>query len=190
MQEFLIQVLSKHEILAPLIFIVVRSTSVIFPPIPGIVFDIPGILVFGPWLGFVLGEAGIMLGAIVAFWIARLFREPVVKRFASLQKISKWEDTISEKKKFWALVALRLPTNAIFDYISYAAGLTKISSLKFFFSTLLGNIPSMFLVYFLGGWSFQRGIYYAIVFLVILFIFWFIFRKKLTPTRSVRSNWP
>ncbi len=178
MQEFLVQLLSDYKIVAPFIFIIVRSTSTIIPPIPGIVFDVIGIIAFGKILGFIYAEIGVMLGAMVAFWIARTFREPIVKRITFLQKVQEWESTVSEKKKFWTLVAIRLPTSPIFDYVSYAAGLTKISPSKFFFSSLLGNAPIMFLIYYFGGISFQKGIYYAVAFLVALFILLIIFGRK------------
>lgn len=185
MQDLLAQFLPDYKIVAPLIFIIIRSSSVIFPPIPGIIFDLAGIATFGWVLGFIYAEIGIMLGATVAFWIARKFREPVVKRITSLKKVHQWENRVSENKKFWTFVAIRLPTNALFDYISYAAGFTKISFTKFFFSTLLGNIPSVFLVFYFGGLSFQRGIYYVITFLIALFIFWFVFKNHAVKRNSV-----
>jgi len=188
MQEFLISLLSEYKILAPFIFIIVRSTSVIIPPIPGIVFDFIGIIVFGKILGFIYAEIGVMLGAMVAFWIARRFREPVVKRIAFLQKVQEWENTVSEKKKFWSLVAIRLPTSPIFDYVSYAAGLTKISTSKFFFSSLLGNAPIMFLIYYFGGVSFQKGIYYTVAFLVALFVLLIIFGRKTFIKRFIKTK--
>lgn len=178
MQEALIQFFLAHSILAPIIFIFLRSTAIIIPPIPGLVFDLVGIAVFGPVLGFIYAEIGIMLGAMIAFGIARKFREPVVKHFVSLQKLNQWEKTLSENKKFWMLVAIRLPTNAFFDYISYAAGLTKISASKFFLSTLISNIPMMALVYYFGGLSFQKGLYYILAFVVAVLIWIFVLGKK------------
>ena len=150
MQEILVSLFLNYPIFAPVIFIIIRPLAIIIPPIPGILIDLPGIVTFGWFWGFIYAEAGIMLGAMIAFLIARRFKEPVVKRIVSLQKIEEWENKLSEKQKFWTLVAIRLPTNALFDYISYAAGFTRISSIKFFFSTLLGNIPSVFLVFYFG----------------------------------------
>lgn len=178
MEEFLAQIVVDYPLIAPILFMIIRSSSVIIPPIPGIVFDLPAIVIFGWVRGFIYAEMGIMLGAMLAFWVARRFREPLVKRLTSLKKVHEWETRASENKKFWTLVAIRLPTNPLFDYISYAAGLTKISPTKFFFSSLLGNIPSMFLVFYFGGASFQKGIYWTITFLVALFILWLIFGRK------------
>jgi len=74
---------------------------------------------------------------------------------------------------------MRLPATAIFDILNYAIGLTKMSFAKFFFSTLIGSLPTMILFYFFGGWVFQQGIYYFVAFLAAIIILWLIFRKKL-----------
>lgn len=177
-QEFLIQLFSDFPFVAPLLFIIIRATAIIIPPIPGILVDLPGIFVFGWLWGFIYAEIGIMLGATTAFLIGRKFREPLLKRFASLQKIHEWENKLSENQRFWTLVAIRLPTNLLFDYLSYAAGLTKISLFKFFFSTLIGNTPTVFLVFFFGGLIFRSRILYAIPLLATIVILWFVLRYR------------
>lgn len=193
MQEFLapdvlVQVLSEYKIIAPILFILLRALSVIIPPIPGIIFDLPGILVFGWVWGLIYAEIGVMLGAMIAFFIARTFREPAIRRVGFLRKVAEWEKAVSEEKKFWALTALRLPTNVAFDYISYAAGLTAIRPVIFFFSTLLGNIPAMFVVYYFGGLSFQKGVYFSIAFLATLIIIWLLLIKSKTLKRIYKID--
>lgn len=179
MQEFLAQLLSDYPIAAPVIFILVRSLAIIIPPIPGWAMDLVAIPTFGWLKGFIFAGIGTMLGAVVSFWIARKFRELVVKRITSLDKIHEWEDRVSESKKFWTFVAIRLPTSALFDYISYAAGLTKMSFAKFFFATLLGATPSLFSFYFFGGLFLQGGIYYyAVAFLGVVVTIGLIFGKE------------
>ena len=177
MQELLVQLFSGHAILAPVIFIIARSLAIIIPPIPGIAIDLPGILVFGWLVGFIYAEIGIMLGAMVAFWIARKFKEPLLKKFITLQKIRKLEDKISDNQEFWALTATRLLTNPLFDYISYAAGLTRISTTKFFFSTLIGNIPTLLFIYYFGGFALDRGVYYIVAFVALLVALWIILKN-------------
>src|SRR3989338_4158786 len=168
MQEALQQFLNNYPVLAPTVFVIVRSLAIIIPPIPGAFIDLAGIAAFGPLAAFFLGEAGLMLGAVVAFLIARRFREPAVRRFASLAGITRWEESISEAKKFWTLGLIRLPANAFFDYISYAAGLTKIGFWKFSFSTLIGNLPGTVIFFLVGGTFYRSRTYYFVVFVVSL----------------------
>ncbi|MBI3334966.1 MAG: TVP38/TMEM64 family protein [Candidatus Portnoybacteria bacterium] len=177
MQDFLAQLLSNHPIAAPIIFILVRSLSIIIPPIPGAAMDLAAIPLFGWLWGFLYAQVGIMLGVTVAFWIARIFREPAVKRIATLQKIHEWEAKLSKRKEFLLLLALRLPTG-FFDYLSWVAGLTKVSFISFFFATLIGELPPIFLFYYFGGLAFQKGIYYVIAFIVAIIVLAFVVGKE------------
>src|SRR3990167_9039618 len=111
MEEFLNGLYLQYPVAAPLVFIFVRSLAVIIPPISGLAMDIPAIVIFG-WLeGFIYAEIGVMFGTVVSFWVARNFREPVVKRFVTLQHLHRWEGELSENKKFWYLVVLRFLTS-------------------------------------------------------------------------------
>ena len=171
MQEFITQLLQNYPLIAPIIFIILRSLTVIFPVVPGIVLDAVGIAIFGWKLGFIYAEIGTVGGAIAAFYIARYFREPLVRRFVILQKLDKWEQEISERKKFWTFVSFRLVTGPLlFDYINYAAGLTRIQPLKFFLATLLSSLPIMFSVYYFGDIMLSQSMYLLIILILIIFI--------------------
>ncbi len=189
MQEYLIQLLQTYPLAAPLVFMIIRSLSVIFPPIPGILLDAVGIVIFGWKLGFVYAEIGTVGGAMVAFWIARYFREPVVRRFVALQKLHDWEQSLSERKKFWALVSLRIITGPpLFDYINYAAGLTKIQPLKFFFATLIGSLPIMLGTYYLGGALLTKSLYLIIVFVLVILVVAMVQKKWYKKSYLEKSN--
>jgi uncharacterized membrane protein YdjX (TVP38/TMEM64 family) len=170
MIELLRQFLELHPIIAPVIFIALRTVPIVIAPIPGLLFDVLGIAVFGWEFGFVLGLIGVNLGALGAFLIGRYFREPAVRRFASLRLVHEWEDRYSEKQKFWWLVGVRCITSSYFDYVSYAAGLTKMRLGNYIISTFLGTLPFMFLVYYLGGKSVVKGLPFVMLFFVVVFV--------------------
>lgn len=177
MEETLTQLMKDYPTVAPLIFILARAIAIIIPPIPGAVVDIPGMVAFGWELAFIYAEIGIMLGAMTAFYLARIFREPLVRWIAPLRKVQEWEETLSEREQFWAWVGLRLPTNPVFDTVSYAAGLTKCSPGMFFATTLVGNLPTMFIFYFVGGQAFNFGLWYGISASIgIILLFSIVFR--------------
>ncbi len=160
LREFLLQ----YPVIAPVVFVLLRMVPVVVAPIPGLLLDVLGIAVFGWQLGFVLGVIGVNLGALAAFYIGRYFREPAVRRLASLRLVHEWEGTYSEKQKFWVLVLLRFTVTSYFDYVSYAAGLTKMRVSSYVLSTFIGTLPFMFLVYYLGGISFQKGLIFVSLF--------------------------
>ncbi|MDP3800376.1 MAG: VTT domain-containing protein [bacterium] len=169
MLESVPQLLQSYPLLAPLIFIFIRSLAIIFPPIPGIILDAVGIAFFGWKIGLIYAEIGVVGGAMVAFWIARKFREPVVRRFITLQKLHTWEDTLSERKKFWSLVGLRIVTGPLlFDYINYIAGLTKINPIKFLGATVIGTMPAMLIIYYFGDRLLAYDFNFVIIFVVII----------------------
>ena len=178
MEVFLAELLSGYGHFSPFLFVFFRSLAVIIPPIPGVAIDLVGIVTFPWFLGFLYAEAGIMAGAMMSFFIARRFRERVVKTIVPMGKISEWEDRLSEHKKFWGLVLLRIPTMAFFDYLSYAAGLTRIGGWKFFWATLLGNIPGMLLFYYFGGLFFRGPGYYLVSGVAIILILLAMWRGK------------
>ena len=177
MREQITEVLQAYPVAAPLLFIIIRSLAIIIPPVQGIVLDLAGIFIFGWLLGLVYAEVGVMFGVAVAFWVARKFREPLLKRFVSLQKLHNWEAQYSEKQQFWTLVVIRFFTSPFFDYITYAAGLTKIRPTVFFWSTFVGTLPLMFAIYYFGGIFLEKNIYYIAVFIFFVLILGYIFKR-------------
>lgn len=178
MQELLSGLLAQYPLLAPALFVLARAIPVVVAPIPGLVFDFVGVAVFGWKLGLVLALIGAHLGATIAFYIGRCFREPAVKYFAPLRSVHEWEDQYSEQRKFWMLVAARFITSPFFDYVSYAAGLTKMSYTKFIFSTFIGIFPFAFAIYYFGGLALYQGPLYALALFIGMFILGALFGKS------------
>lgn len=164
MQEYLSSLLLAYPLLAPLLFILLRAVPVIIPPIPGVLFDLVGVALFGWQLGLFLALIGAHIGAAGSFFIARYFREPVVRRFVPLQKLHEIEAQYSERQKFWGLVGLRFITSPFFDYANYAAGLTNMSFFTFILSTFIGVLPYAFIIYYFGSLSLYQGPIFALMF--------------------------
>lgn len=166
------------SIFSGFVFIFLRALSVVFPPLPGFVFDIIGVSVFGKWAGLFLAEIGVMLGACLAFFIAKKYREDLVKKFVPLSKLNKWVARIPIEKQFFGLLVLRLLTSPAFDFVNYAAGLTKIRFSTFFWASFLGSLPSMFLFYYFGELTNQRGIIYFLSFIAVFLLALWLFTRK------------
>lgn len=168
MLENLISLIQQYSVVSPILFILARGLAIVIPPIPGIIIDISGLAVFGWLKGFIYAEIGVMLGSMVAFYITRIFRERIAKKFLSIQKLHKWEDELSRGQKFWTLVVMRFFGNPFFDYVSYAAGLTKIKATTYFIATLVGTLPILFITYYFGGMAFNAGLTAGISFIAII----------------------
>ena len=175
--DFFKELILTYPTFAPVLFVIVRAISIVIPPVPGVAMDLMGIWAFGWVYGFILGESGTLLGSFVAFWLARKFREPLVRRVAPLRVVEEWEGKYSERQKFWALVGIRLVAIPLFDYISFAAGLTKLKWTTFLSSTLVGTLPTMFILYYFGDLAFNKGLYFGVAFIAGLFVLWLVYKK-------------
>lgn len=179
MEDFLSSILTSYPVAAPLLFVLLRAVPVVVAPIPGVAFDLVGLAVFGWQFGLVLALIGGHLGASIAFFIGRYFREPAVKYFIPLQRLHEFEERYSERQKFWTLVAVRFITSPFFDYVSYAAGLTKMPFWTFLLSTFIGVLPFSFVIYYFGGIIFSWGLLYTAFFFIGIGLLSMLFGKAL-----------
>ncbi len=135
---------------APLAFIALKASTYVIAPLSGTPLKLAAGALFGFWDGALYALAGDMFGACLNFWIARLFRARVIAKVAG-KKALKQIDEVAEHVGGWrALLAARLFLSSLYDFISYAAGLSNLSFKQFFLVSLLAGIPSTFLTAWLG----------------------------------------
>lgn len=136
---------------AAAVFIALQAAQVVVPFLPGGVSCAAGVLLFGPWRGFLYNYTGIVLGSLVAFAMARNLGKPLLEKLFSKKLRDKYEKWTHENKRFDRLFAL-----AIFlpglpdDFLCFLAGTAGMSWRKFTAITLLGRAPMIF-VYSLAG---------------------------------------
>jgi uncharacterized membrane protein YdjX (TVP38/TMEM64 family) len=163
--------------LAPVISIILRAVVVVVAPIPGTLVDLMNLTIFSRIDGFIYSQIGLTIGACANFWIARYFREPAVRRFVSLEKIDIWEKRINEKTGFWGWLFIRFATAPIYDYISYIAGLTKMSFGRYFVGTFISTLPIFAAFYYFGGLILEAQIYLMALILIPFIVVFFMFQK-------------
>jgi uncharacterized membrane protein YdjX (TVP38/TMEM64 family) len=177
---------SQHLIIGSLLLVLLRTISNIFPVIPGGMIAFATVPILGWFVAFACNTLGIMLGASAAFFLARIYREPLVERFASLNKIHELEKQISGKKEFLALLAFRLFTVPVVDISSYVIGLTEISYPKFLLATFIAALPTAFVFYF-GSEVYRRifgkNLFLGIATILILGSIYFIIKRYKTKLK-------
>jgi len=171
-ESVVLQLIEEYPYSAPLIVIVFRFIGVVLAPLPGAPIAFAS-MAFLPWTtAWLYNFIGAELGMVAAFLIARNFREPVVARFAPLGKVHRWQEEVSQIKQFWGFVGLRAVSLFAFDFVSYGAGLTKLSFLHFILATFLVDIPIGFLFFYFGGLAVRYSVYlygvFAVIFMIIL----------------------
>ncbi|MDP2638110.1 MAG: VTT domain-containing protein [Candidatus Levybacteria bacterium] len=171
---------SEHLIIGAIFLILIRTLSNVLPAIPGGMIAFSTIPIFGWLIAFLCNMVGILLGASIAFFLARTYREPLVSRFTSLNNIHKLEKQVTGKKQFMALVAFRLFTVPVVDISSYVIGLTKISFPKFALATFIATIPTIATFYF-GSEIYKRvfgkNLFLGIITILIIGSIYFIIKR-------------
>lgn len=140
------QLVGKSIIVGPLVFIVIQMVQVIIPIIPGGISLAAGVLIFGPYWGFILNYVGICLGSIVLFLLGRSYGRPLIKRMVSEKIYDKYSHWLENDKKFERLfsLAIFLPL-APDDALCLMASLTNMSLKKYTIIILLAKPASIFL---------------------------------------------
>lgn len=148
-------------ILGPIVFILLQILQVVIPIIPGGVSSAAGVLIFGPYLGFVYNYVGISIGSVIIFLLGRRYGKPFILSMISDKTYDKyigWLDNQSRFEKLFAL-AIFLPV-APDDALCLMAGLTNMSVKKFTLIILLAKPASIFLysMALIYGWTFLTGL--------------------------------
>lgn len=141
--------LSKAGLWAPIVFIGIQIIQVVFPIIPGGLTCVAGVLLFGPFWGFIYNYSGICVGSMMNFWLAKRYGRPFVVQSTSEKvwhRYVKWLD--NPKFDLYFALAIFFPV-APDDFLCLMAGLTPMRFRRFAAIILLGK-PAALLVYSWG----------------------------------------
>lgn len=126
-----------------------------FVPFPAEVLAVANGMLFGPVWGTLVTWIGAMLGAYVAFGLARWLGRPFAETFVPperLDQVDRW----SEQYGAAALFFSRFMPVISFNLANYAAGVAKVPWLTFTWSTGLGILP-MIITMVLAGDHLSRA---------------------------------
>jgi uncharacterized membrane protein YdjX (TVP38/TMEM64 family) len=121
-----------------LLDLVIISLLMLFPFFPFSLLAGINILLFG-WIGgFLLSLTGSLLGSSISFWVARFLGQDWAR--PHLEKLGKW-NKLSDAKNFYLIVLARLIPILPSAAVNYAAGVSPMKFIHFFWATLLGKLP-------------------------------------------------
>ncbi|GAI87068.1 unnamed protein product [marine sediment metagenome] len=177
--------------LAVVAFILIVVLEVVIAPIPPLVLYVVGGIIFGTFLGGTITLFGNVLGAVIAFLIARKFGRNLVERKIS-KRLRGSFDKFTKKYGGWALFLIRLNPFTTSDLFSYLAGLTKMRLRTLIISTTFGLIPLVYIQTYLGDVFIRDNPFLFFLFIIVSIIYlalflyglWYlILRKKKTKKR-------
>lgn len=130
-------------IFGPIVIVLYIAVSHILAPLAGTPAIVLGVLMFGVFKTVFYLYLASIISSVVNFYISRKFGRKLVLRFVgkrSMTKIDEFINLFGTK----LLIISRLLGFSVFELISYAAGLTKMSFKKYFVITLIFTlIPSI-----------------------------------------------
>ena len=167
------------------VFILLVVLEVILAPIPPFVLYVTGGIIFGAFLGGTITLFANVLGAVIAFFIARKFGRSFVEKKINKKLRSRF-DNFTNKYGGWALFLIRLNPFTTSDLFSYLAGLSKMKLRTLIISTALGLIPLVYIQTYLGDIFIRDNPFLFFLFIAISLIYlmlflyglWFLIIKK------------
>jgi len=173
----------EHLYVGAILLVLLRITGMIIPMIPGGIVSFAVVPIFGWFATYIYTALGIVIGTSIAFWLARIYREPLVTRFVSLKRVHELEKQISGRRQFIAVLAFRLFTVPVVDISSYIVGLTKISYKKFLLATFLATVPETLIFYFGEEFYkrvFGKSLFIGVIAMLIIGSIYFIIKRYQT----------
>lgn len=203
--DFLANVVVKTiDILGyPGIFLLMLLESCGIPMPSEVIMPFSGFLVedgkLNFWLVVLMGAFGNLIGSLLAYWIGKKGGRPLIEKYGRYILISKYDLDLADKwfKRFgqWTVFFGRL-LPIIRTYISFPAGIAKMTLGKFSLFTFLGALPWCVLFTWLGvkmgsNWELIREKLHnfdlAILILVILLIALYVYRH-VRNNKKVKSQ--
>ncbi len=125
---------------APLVYVLLYISQIVFPPLPGGVLGTVGGYLFGLTLGLLYNFIGLVIGASLALWVARRWGQPLAQRLAgSRQWLTLQRLTALRSPWIWAIVFL-LPAA---DIAYFIAGLTRAPLRQLLLAAIIGRSPAL-----------------------------------------------
>lgn len=151
-----------------LVYLFLVILAIVLAPVS----TVPLIPVASKMWGFGISAAlnilGWTIGAVIAFWVARVYGKNLVKKIISLDSLEKIEGKIPKENAFWSLVFLRMALPV--DVLSYAVGLfTKMDLKTYTLATFLGVIPFGVVLSYVGSAPFYYQITAILVSALIIY---------------------
>lgn len=140
--------IAEFGAMGPVAVVALMTMAIVISPIPSAPIALAAGAAYGPIWGSLYVLVGAELGAVCAFAIARMVGGDVLRRWFAGDMT---KGLLGSQNNLMVIVfASRLLPFISFDLVSYAAGLTPLTWLRFAIATLAGIIPASFLLAHFG----------------------------------------
>lgn len=129
-----------------LVYIILQAVTIIIAPLGGFFLQVALIALFGPFKALILVYFVATPIYLVNFYIARKYGRPLVEKIVGSKALEKI-DHLALDAGLSTLIILKVFQGNIFDYLSYAIGLTQTPFKTFAIVNILGGIPGSIIFY-------------------------------------------
>jgi uncharacterized membrane protein YdjX (TVP38/TMEM64 family) len=138
-------------------FLAFQVVQVLVAPIPGQLAGLLGGYLFGFWYGLLLTMTGLALGSLAAMLLGRLLGKHIVRKLMPAGLVEKFDKMIAVGGLWNFFFIYTLPVLPD-DAVCFVAGLTRLSLWKLLAVMMLGRLPGMAVLCFVGasageGWT-------------------------------------
>ncbi|MFX0072144.1 MAG: TVP38/TMEM64 family protein [Candidatus Hermodarchaeota archaeon] len=132
------------------LFVGVMAIQGLLVPIPSELVLLASGMIWGFWIGGIMGIIGSMAAGLLCYYIAYKGGRPLAEKFVGESALN-MADNFIQKYGTGAIVIARLLPFVAFDPISYISGILKYPIKKYTIATFIGSIPRAFFYAFLGA---------------------------------------
>ncbi len=211
--EFFVNPVYRLGVIGIFLFIAIMGLQGLLVPLPSEIVLLATGMIWGWFLGGLMGIIGSMAAALLCFYVSRRGGRPLAEKFVGEKAIDIADDFI-RKHGIKAIIITRFIPIIPFDVISYTSGLVDIDVKKYLIGTLIGSIFRAFFYATLGWLLFMRfnltlpldfdslplnviteqSNYFNMILLIILaalglmIIFYYLLMKKLEKKRNLNDE--
>ncbi len=136
--------IEEAGVFAPLAYILVKALTFVFAPLSSGPIQFSAGIMFGLIPGTIYTVIGEVIGGSISFFIARRFGREVVRRFVREEGLRRADEFAGQIVDWKTLSYARLFLFSIYDFISYAVGMTRLPFRTYLIvSATVGIIPTL-----------------------------------------------
>jgi uncharacterized membrane protein YdjX (TVP38/TMEM64 family) len=162
------KILRSQGVKGQIIYVAYIVLSIVLSPLSSVVVFPLVLLAYGLWLSVILTFIGTVVGGIINFSIARRLGRPTILHIIGKRAMRKM-DKLVEVAGWKELLAIRILGNSLYDFVSYAMGLSKINIFTYIFITLPTSFFWIFILFFIMDRAISIGKIPAIILVLVFY---------------------
>ncbi|MCM3725619.1 TVP38/TMEM64 family protein [Neobacillus cucumis] len=177
--EHIMSLIQEYRALGPIPGILLIIVEAFLPFLPLFVFVMANANAFGLWFGFLYSWVGACLGAMLVFFLIRMYGQKRLLSFLSkhpkVRKLMDWVESHGFGPLFLLLCFPFTPSAVV----NIVAGLSRISFAQYMLAVCIGKMVMIFTISFIGYdlHSLITKPFRTVIVLLVIFILWLVGKR-------------